>query len=197
MPFGKNIRYLRMEYGMSLEELANKLGYKSLSTVAKWESGIAEPSIRVIKRIADIFKVDFRELATGDLTRTISNPLYEAAAGEGRINDGYPSDEYSVKLEADEVVIRVSGRSMEPTLQDGDKVVVTVQSIIDYPHQIALVKVNGDEATLKRVEIKDNGVMLIGDNINAYPPHFFTDTEVTELPVTIEGVVTKLIRDMK
>lgn len=79
---------------------------------------------------------------------------------------------------------------------DGDMVVVAAQSVLDYPHQIALVKINGNEATLKRVEIKNDGLMLIADNTAVYSPHFFTAEEVTNLPVMIEGVVVKLIREM-
>ena len=86
---------------------------------------------------------------------------------------------------------------MEPTLQDGDVVVVIAQNVIDYPRQIALVKVNGDEATIKRVEIKDNGIMLLADNIDVYPPHFYTSEDVQMLPVEVQGVVTRLIRDIK
>ena len=84
---------------------------------------------------------------------------------------------------------------MEPTLQDGDVVVISAQNVIDYPRQIALVKVNGEESTLKRVEVRDNGIMLMGDNIDAYPPHFYTADQVEQLPVVIEGVLTKLIRE--
>ena len=126
-----------------------------------------------------------------------SASLFEAAAGEARHTEWYSSEGYNISLEADEVAVRVVGRSMEPTLLDGDVVIVCAQSVIDYPRQIALVKVNGDDATIKRVEIKENGVMLIGDNTNVYAPHFYSAEEVEQLPVRVEGVVTKLIRDIE
>lgn len=127
--------------------------------------------------------------------RGSSTPLYEAAAGEGRLNDGYPSENFKIQLEDEEFVVRVVGRSMEPTLQDGDIVIISAQNVIDYPRQIALVRVNGDEATLKRVEIQEKGLLLIGDNPSVYSPHFFTSEQVEQLPVMIEGVLTKLIRE--
>lgn len=122
-------------------------------------------------------------------------PVYSAAAGEGLISDGTPDDEIKLHLEADQTVVKVVGHSMAPTLQDGDLVVFQAQSVIDYPRQICLVQINGNEPTIKRVEIKDDGVLLIGDNINVYTPHFYTAEEVHELPVTIEGVAVKMIRD--
>lgn len=125
-----------------------------------------------------------------------SAPIYEAAAGEGRINDGYPTEEYDLRLKPDQILFEVKGRSMEPTLLDGDVVVISAQSVIDHPRQIALVKVNGEESTLKRVEIKENGLLLLADNVDVYAPHFFTQDEVEKLPVTILGVVDKLIRSM-
>ena len=82
-------------------------------------------------------------------------------------------------------------------IQDGDLVVVTAQNEVDRSRQIALVKVNGDEATLKRVEVNENGLTLVGDNTYVFPPHYYTAEQVKELPVRIEGVVTQLIRDMK
>ena len=39
MAFSNNLRYLRKKYDMSQEDLANKLGYKSFTTIQKWESG--------------------------------------------------------------------------------------------------------------------------------------------------------------
>ena len=126
-----------------------------------------------------------------------STPLYEAAAGEGRVCNGYPSELSPIHLNADEWLVSVKGRSMEPTLQEGDQVVIAATNVIGSRNDIMLVKVNGDEATLKHVEKKDDGIVLIGDNANVYAPHFYTVKEVEQLPVTIEGVVVKLIRDMK
>ena len=125
------------------------------------------------------------------------SPTYEAAAGQGRIGDGTPSGEANIRLEDDQVLVTVKGRSMEPTLMDGDIVVVEATSIADSKDQIYLVKVNGEEHTLKHVEIKDNGLLLIGDNVSEYTPHFYTAEEVQQLPVTIEGVVVRLVREMK
>lgn len=86
---------------------------------------------------------------------------------------------------------------MSPTIEDHDLVVINIQSVLDYDGQIALVKVNGEEATLKRVEIKNDGILLVGDNIRVFAPKFYSAEEVEQLPVRIEGVVVRIIRDVR
>ena len=39
MTLAKNIRYLRKQKGFSQEDIAKKLGYKSYTTIQKWEMG--------------------------------------------------------------------------------------------------------------------------------------------------------------
>ena len=46
MKFKENLRYLRKANGLSQEELAHKLGYKSFTTVQKWEDGTSFPKLR-------------------------------------------------------------------------------------------------------------------------------------------------------
>ena len=75
MGFNKNIKHLRMERGWTQEDLAIRLGYKSFTTVAKWESGIAEPHLKVIKQIAELFGVEVNDLVNSDLTKD-NNPSY-------------------------------------------------------------------------------------------------------------------------
>lgn len=196
MELKDRLKLKRIENGLTLEELAKRIG-TSKQTIHRYESGVISniPSDK-IEALAKELKTTPAYLMGWDDAPS-SAPLYEAAAGEGRLNDGYPSEEYKIQLEPEEFVVKVVGRSMEPTLQDGDIVIMTAQSVLDYPHQIALVKVDGEESTIKRVEIREDGIMLIGDNIDVYPPHFYTVDQVEQLPVTIEGVLTKLIREFK
>lgn len=196
MTMAERIKELRLAAGLTQEELGIKLGLQK-SAIAKYENGRVENIKQsTIQALAELFQVRPSYIMGWD-DSPASAPLYEAAAGEGRLNDGYPSEEYKIQLEPEEFVVKVVGRSMEPTLQDGDIVIMTAQSVLDYPHQIALVKVDGEESTIKRVEIREDGIMLIGDNIDVYPPHFFTVDQVEQLPVMIEGVLTKLIREFK
>ncbi len=71
MTFASNLRQLRKERGMSQDELAEKLGYKSFTTIQKWESGVSEPSMEKVKAIADIFGVTIEQLVNGSVEPTI------------------------------------------------------------------------------------------------------------------------------
>lgn len=202
------LRDRRKELGLTMKEVADLVGV-SEATISRWESGnIANMRRDRIAKLAQALKISPAVIMGWDTRPTYDFhlfgedpddkvPLFEASAGEARHTEWYSSEGYNITLESDEVAVRVVGRSMEPTLLDGDVVIVCAQNIIDYPRQIALVKVNGDEATIKRVEIKENGVMLMGDNVDVYPPHFYTEAEVRQLPVEIQGIVTRLIRDIE
>jgi transcriptional regulator with XRE-family HTH domain len=62
MQFGKFLRKLREEKGVTQEELAKKLGYKNNSYISRVERGDFLPSKENLKKIAKILKIPFREL---------------------------------------------------------------------------------------------------------------------------------------
>ena len=64
---GENIRYLRHKANMSQDDLADMMGYKSYTTIQKWESGVAEPPLKALKKLSDIFGVDMNTIATTNL----------------------------------------------------------------------------------------------------------------------------------
>ena len=53
---GENIKKRREELGMSQDELAEKMGYKSRSTIAKIEKGVNDVTQTNIVRFAEILK---------------------------------------------------------------------------------------------------------------------------------------------
>lgn len=67
MCLSKNIRYLRKKKNYSQDEIAEILGYKSYTTIQKWEMGVSEPPIAKLKKMAEIFSVDINELTTKKL----------------------------------------------------------------------------------------------------------------------------------
>ena len=64
MCLGENIRFLRTKKGYSQDDIANKLGYKSFTTIQKWESGVSEPPLKALKKLSEIFNIDMNDLAT-------------------------------------------------------------------------------------------------------------------------------------
>ena len=61
---------------MSQDELAEKLGYKSYTTIQKWESGASEPPIGVAQKIALLFHVDLDDLLKVDLEKAPEGGSY-------------------------------------------------------------------------------------------------------------------------
>ena len=86
--------------------------------------------------------------------------------------------------------LKIKGDSMEPKISNGDVVIVRKQSDCD-SGQIAIVCINGDEATCKRVMKQPNGIMLVSLN-PIYTPMFYSNQEIEDLPITILGKVVEL-----
>ena len=64
---GANLRYLRLKFGYSQNYIAQYLGKKSFTTVQKWESGIADPPLEVVGKLADLYDVSIDDLYYSDL----------------------------------------------------------------------------------------------------------------------------------
>lgn len=67
MSLARNIRYLRKKQGWGQDVLAEKLGYKSYTTIQKWESGVSDPPLKIVHALADLFGVDIMDLTNADL----------------------------------------------------------------------------------------------------------------------------------
>lgn len=80
---------------------------------------------------------------------------------------------------------------MEPRILDGDVVIVKKQEDVE-SGDVAIVLVNGNEATVKRVKKQKNGITLIANNISVYEPHYYSNEEIEDLPVRILGKVVEL-----
>lgn len=91
--------------------------------------------------------------------------------------------------------LRVCGHSMEPKILEGDVVIVRQQDDVDNG-DIAIVLVNGDEATVKRIKKQAEGITLIATNISVYEPHFYSNQEIRVLPVRVIGKVVELRRKL-
>ena len=85
--------------------------------------------------------------------------------------------------------LKVRGDSMSPRMLEGDIVIVRKQSDCDNG-DIAIVLVNGYDATIKKIKKSENGIALIPLN-TAYDPLFYTNEEILLKPVTIIGKVVE------
>lgn len=60
--FGKRLKTLRLEIGMTLEEFGTKVVNSNKSVVSKWENGISLPNPERLKIIAEFFDTTVEEL---------------------------------------------------------------------------------------------------------------------------------------
>ena len=82
---------------------------------------------------------------------------------------------------------------MEPEIHNGDRVIVQLSSTVN-SGDVAIVCLNGDEATIKRVRIDDDGITIVPTNPK-YKAITYTPEEVEGLPVTVCGRVIQVRHD--
>ncbi|MEE1263110.1 LexA family protein [Ruminococcus sp.] len=114
---------------------------------------------------------------------------------------GYPIEAIENILDYEEIsenmarqgeffALRVKGDSMEPRIKEGDIVIVRKQDDVDNG-DFAVMLVNGDEATLKRIQKFNGGINLIPSN-PSYEVMTYTSQEILDLPVQCLGKVVEL-----
>lgn len=206
MTIGERIKYLREGRHMTQEELALKIG-TTKQTIYKYENNIITniPSDK-IEAMAAVLSVSPVVLmgwnnapettttkATGVAIPIISNIVAGMPADAYEDPQGYEEISFELAKTGDFVCLRVKGDSMAPVIQEGDLVVVRQQKDVE-SGDIAVVRINGDEATLKKVQKSPDGITLIAYNPAVYEPHFYSNKEIEELPVEVDGKVVEMKR---
>lgn len=92
MYLSKNIRYLRRKYNCSQDEIAEKLGYKSYTTIQKWEMGVSQPSIGKVRQLAELFNVEMEDLVNRDI-EDMENDSLNNSTSEDHKDHYYLNDE--------------------------------------------------------------------------------------------------------
>lgn len=196
---GDKIKKRREELGISQEELAKRMGYKSRSSINKIELNLSDVPQ---KKIIDFAKA---------LDTTISYLMDEHTSKNkginipvlGRVIAGIPIEAVEEIIDYEEITeslaktgeffaLQIKGDSMEPEMREGDIAIVRKQETAE-TGDIAIVLVNGDDATVKKVRILDEGIMLIPFNAK-YTPWAYTAEECESLPVRIIGKVIECRR---
>lgn len=204
-----NLKLLRLEKGMNMKEAADFLDL-AYTTYVSYEKGDREPNSDILCKIADKYN------STTDYILCVENaPRHPSISGSdtpgspkgvripvlGYVRAGVPItaveniidyEEISVEMSrhGEYFALKIKGDSMEPKISDGDVVIVRKQETVENG-EVAVVLVNGDEATVKKFYKLDNGVHLISTNTR-YDPFFYTPDEVNTLPVSVIGKVVEL-----
>lgn len=93
----------------------------------------------------------------------------------------------------DYFALKVKGNSMAPVFIEDDIVIIKKQNDCEN-NEYAVVIINGDEGTLKKIKKTDNGIILQPLN-PAYGPVMYTKEEMKSIPIIIVGIVKQLKRE--
>lgn len=188
-------------YQKSRSDICKDLGF-AYTTFTSWETGVNYPRIDKIEMMADYFHIEKSDLIE-DKTDKPSSPTKGIRIPVlGKVAAGIPIEAITDIEDWEEIpqsmaktgeyfALKIAGKSMEPRMMDGDVVIVRRQSDVD-SGDIAVVLVNGNDATVKQISKSDAGLTLIGWNPSVYTPRTYNKKECKELPVTILGKVVEI-----
>lgn len=184
-----DIKKLRKEKGMTQADLAESIGVTK-PTVSAWENGRWSPAPAQWKALKDLL-LDGQQptaIVNAEPSKGRRIPVY------GYIPAGIPLEaiteikgyeEISPDMQGNYFGLTVHGDSMSPKYLDGDTIIVKAQKTFDNG-QDCVVQVNGFDATLKKVYVKEDCFELVPIN-KGYEPMQFKEIDV-------RGVVVELRR---
>lgn len=212
--FADRLRAAMDASNMSASELAEKTKI-SKATISRYLSGGFLPKQKNTYLLSKALDVDVAYLVFGDKgtnppSETTTSTIMQKIKGGyripvlGKVVAGVPLEAVTDILDYEEIseemghsgeyfALEIKGHSMEPVLREGDVVIVRQQPTVENG-EVAIVLVNGDEATVKKVQESPAGLTLIGYNVAVYEPHTYTREQCEQLPIRIIGKVVELRR---
>lgn len=190
------IKQLRNEKNINQDVLAKLLGLE-IAGISKLETGRVPLKDEYIVKLAEYFGV-----STDYILGKSDNRNNDIAVSKipilGTVKAGYDwlaeeniVDYITLKENIPNVgeyyALRITGDSMLPLLAEGDLVIVHDQDDVE-SGQTAVVLINGEEATVKKVVKTNEGIELHAMN-PYYPVKKFTFEDMQKIPVKIIGRV--------
>jgi len=175
--FAKNLNYYMNLNKKDRNDLARDLNLP-YTTITSWCKGEFYPRIDKIQLLANYFSIQKSDLVEDKkLGNTLNDkrvfPLlgtvkagYDYLANENII--GYINIDKKISDPENYFALKVVGDSMQPVLYEDDIIVVHKQNDVE-SGQIAIVLVDGEEGTVKKVIKHDDYIELIAFN-SYYPP---------------------------
>ena len=194
------LKQLRTKAGLTQKQLSSKLGVAQ-NTLSYWEQGRYDIDNESLLRLSSLFNVSVDYLlGKSDIPTAPKKGVKIPVLG--RVVAGIPIEAIEDVLDYEEIsedmaargeyfALQVVGKSMEPRFAEGDVVIVKRQPDVE-SGDIAIVLINGGEATIKKVKKLPDGIMLIASNTAVYEPTFYSKKEINDLPVVILGKVVEL-----
>ena len=197
--FAENLLYYLKVNKIMQKDLAKKAGL-SANAITEYLHCRTYPSPSAMQRLADalgVYMSDLREprVGAGHKKAAVAIPVL------GSIPAGIPIEAVQDILDWEEIsedmarageyfALRIRGTSMQPRFNPGDVIIVRQQEEVENG-EIAVVMINGEDATVKRFFKSASGITLAGTNPD-FVPLTFSAEEAERLPVRILGKVVEL-----
>ena len=197
--FSKKLKYYLKLRNKTQLDLAKAIGVSN-TTINNYVKGYNTPRMDKIDKICNYLNIERSNLLedkeeNNNTSHGIKIPVL------GIVAAGIPISAVEDILDYEEIPqswqnqgeffgLKIKGDSMEPRMESGDVVIVKQQSDANSGDTV-IVLVNGDDATCKRLEKTDNGIMLVSTNPK-YPPMFYSLEDIQTKPVVILGKVVEL-----
>ena len=209
MEINEILKNRRIELNLTQLDVAKAVGV-SEATVSRWESGnIANMKRSRIAALAQILQIkpgvimglegenESKNENISTIEKGIKIPIL------GSVRAGIPLEAIEDIVDYEEIPevmarngeyfgLLVKGDSMSPVFVDGDTVIVRKQESADTGDSV-IAMINGDEATIKRLNRTEDGIILIPNNPQ-YLPMTYSNDQIKTLPVRILGKVVELRR---
>ena len=202
MKIGDRIKMRREELGMSQEELAQKLGYKTRASVSRFENGDRDLKQTTIQKIALALNCNPVWLLGVSENVTTNNLNLKQIPLLGNIACGDPLlavNQYDTFCLVDEntkadFCLKVKGNSMiDAGIKDGDIVFCKAQKEVDNGDiAVVIIKTaeSEGEATLKRCfYYADMERLILVPENKDFSPLIFTGAELTNVEIIGKAVV--------
>lgn len=192
------VKKLTEEQGISMSELARRVG-TAKSAISRYFNGTREFPLNKVEDFASALHTTPDFLLGMEYESQNQQGLQIPVLGTvlagipiSAVEDilDYEEIDSSFQSQGEFFALRIKGDSMQPKMDDGDVVIVRQQSDANSGDTV-IVLVNGDDATCKKLQKTENGIMLVSTNPN-YLPMFYSNEEIATKPVVILGKVVEL-----
>ncbi|WP_233115383.1 LexA family transcriptional regulator [Aggregatibacter actinomycetemcomitans] len=198
---------LKTKFNGNSSKFAKEIGI-AVTSLNRWLIGEADPSRSNLVKATEVTEVSVEWLATGKENQSNASAFKDnmecismincfcsinVSAGYGSFNEGVTQPDgqapysetllHKLGVKARYcAVFWADGVSMRPTIDDGDQILVDLSKKEIKGDKIYLVQ-NGASVWVKRVKINWDGLELISDNKEEYPPIQLTQAEAENLQI--------------
>lgn len=195
----KNIQHYMDLKCKNRQDMCDALGVK-YTTFTDWVKGNAYPRIDKIELMANYFGISKADLVE-DRSKMANTKKGITINVLGRVAAGIPIEAIEDIIDTEEISeemartgefygLQIHGDSMAPKMEEGDIVIVRKQEDAE-SGDVVIARINGDDATCKRLAKYEHGIALISLN-SKYEPMYFSNEEILSKPVEIIGKVVEL-----